>query len=267
MASEVRVENRGQKKIWPAFAMLIVSVCLSCGAFYYFFRPRVVEKIVEKPVDRVVQKTVQAECPKTQVPTSPAKVARSKPKPETPQVNNQAKQQGNDNTANPGTATAPVTVDNCGVAQIGGSNNTATTNCVPADRHLTDEQIETVHKIIQSIPDSVKVMVKTIDGNGEALRYAQQFQDTAVQCGKSGNPKAVILGMMWRPVPVGLWILSRSDNNPVSPYRTELTDALSSKNIQVKAGTGDWVMDEELYIVVGELPKLKDKQNTTPQSK
>jgi hypothetical protein len=110
-------------------------------------------------------------------------------------------------------------------------------------------------------------MVKTIDGNGEALRYAQQFQDTAVECGKSGNPKAVILGMMWRPVPVGLWILSRSDNNPVSPYRTELTEALSSKNIQIQAGTGDWVMDEELYIVVGELPKLKDKQNTTPQSK
>jgi len=106
---------------------------------------------------------------------------------------------------------------------------------------LTDEQIEAVHKVIQSLPDSVKVMVETIAGNGEALRFAQQFQDTAVQCGKSGNPKAVILGITWRQVPVGLWIVSRSDDGPVGPYRAQLTQALSSKDIPFKlAGAIGW---------------------------
>jgi hypothetical protein len=40
-------------------------------------------------------------------------------------------QKGNNNTANPGTVTGHVDVKPCGVFQNGGSNNTASPNCVP----------------------------------------------------------------------------------------------------------------------------------------
>jgi hypothetical protein len=41
------------------------------------------------------------------------------------------RQGGKGNTANPGTNTGPVNQGNCGVVQLGGSNNTASPNCAP----------------------------------------------------------------------------------------------------------------------------------------
>lgn len=65
MATEVKVEkNGGRKKLWPVFVVLGINLLISTGAFCYFFRPRIVEKIVWKPVDRVVEKIVQTPCPK-----------------------------------------------------------------------------------------------------------------------------------------------------------------------------------------------------------
>jgi hypothetical protein len=51
---------------------------------------------------------------------------------------------GNGNTANPGTTTAPVRVEPCGVFQNGGSNNNASPTCAPPERHLTGEQKKTI---------------------------------------------------------------------------------------------------------------------------
>jgi hypothetical protein len=50
---------------WLSILILIVSTSLSAAAFYYFFRPRILEKIVEKPVDRIVEKSVLVPCPKS----------------------------------------------------------------------------------------------------------------------------------------------------------------------------------------------------------
>lgn len=65
MATEAKLEkNSGRKNLWPVYVVLAVNLCISAGAFYYFFRPRIVEKTVWKPVDRVVEKIVQTPCPK-----------------------------------------------------------------------------------------------------------------------------------------------------------------------------------------------------------
>jgi hypothetical protein len=47
------------------------------------------------------------------------------------------RQGGKGNTANPGTNTAPVHIEPCGVFQNGGSNNTASPNCGPPPVNLT----------------------------------------------------------------------------------------------------------------------------------
>ncbi len=60
------------RQAWIAIIVAAISLGVSVGAFYYFFRPRVVEKIVEKPVDRIVEKVVQRDCPKTE-PVSKSK--------------------------------------------------------------------------------------------------------------------------------------------------------------------------------------------------
>jgi hypothetical protein len=161
---------------------------------------------------------------------------------------------GNGNTANPGSLAGPITQGPCGVVQNGGSNNVASPTCVPADRLLTDKQVADVATVFESLPDFVKVMVKTIDGNGETQRYAQQFQDIAVNAGRSGNPKAVILGMLWRPVPVGLMVATTTNTSPNVAFRDQLARVLSADGVQVESKVGDWIAADELYIVVGEHP-------------
>jgi hypothetical protein len=56
------------RQAWVAISISLVSLAVSGMAFYYFFRPRVREKIVEKPVDRIVEKqvSVPVPCPKRQ---------------------------------------------------------------------------------------------------------------------------------------------------------------------------------------------------------
>jgi hypothetical protein len=51
------------RQAWIAIGIAVISLAVSMGAFYYFFRPRIVEKIVEKPVEKIVEKVVPKECP------------------------------------------------------------------------------------------------------------------------------------------------------------------------------------------------------------
>jgi len=52
-------------KLAIMLGLMAISLSLSGFGFYRSLRPRIVEKIVEKPVDRVVEKSVQAECPQS----------------------------------------------------------------------------------------------------------------------------------------------------------------------------------------------------------
>lgn len=146
-------------------------------------------------------------------------------------------------------------LQNCpnGICITGNNNGSATVNNLAApQRHLADPQRAAIHDFFQSLPDSIKVFVKTIDGNGEAQRYAQQFQEEAVESGRSGNPKAVILGSFWHPIPVGLVIATHSDDDVAAAYRDKLVDKLASMGIRADRRVGDWIGSDQLYVVVGE---------------
>jgi hypothetical protein len=54
---------RTTKRAWLALVLVLVSLGLSTGAFYYFFHPR----IIEKP-ERVVEKSVPTPCPEQKAP-------------------------------------------------------------------------------------------------------------------------------------------------------------------------------------------------------
>lgn len=154
---------------------------------------------------------------------------------------------------------APTVIDAPGGIPIVGNHGivdhpTVNNNFVQPNRVLDDRQRTAVRDMIQSLPDSIKVFVKAPDGNGEVLRYAQAFQDIAVDCGKSGNPKAVILGMFWRPVPVGLMVVSRTDVDVSAPFRDQLVEKLNAMNVPAEKKIDEGVGEGQLYIVVGEQP-------------
>jgi hypothetical protein len=61
------VESRRTRKAWLALVLAVLSLGLSAGAFYYFFHPRIVQKIVDGPVS-------------TPCPEIPAKRSENEPK-------------------------------------------------------------------------------------------------------------------------------------------------------------------------------------------
>jgi hypothetical protein len=126
MASEVRIENKRQRKPWLAFAVLAVSIGLSAGAFYYFFRPRIVEKSVERIV--VKEKTIQAVCPKV---TSPKQAATTRSAP----TSTSSTAPATSPLSPPASAVAPATLD-CGggsCAQSFGQTGGVTAGTVRVD--------------------------------------------------------------------------------------------------------------------------------------
>ena len=60
-------ESKRTKKAWLALAVALFSLGLSAGAFYYFFRPHITTKIVE----RLVEKQVPVPCPDQQPSIKP----------------------------------------------------------------------------------------------------------------------------------------------------------------------------------------------------
>jgi hypothetical protein len=66
------------RQAWIAIAVALISLGISVAAFYYFFHPRVVEKIVEKPVEKIVEKPVSQPCPKPDSPPKPSKKTSDK---------------------------------------------------------------------------------------------------------------------------------------------------------------------------------------------
>jgi hypothetical protein len=75
-----------RQKAWIGVALSLASLALCGGAFYYFFRPRVVDKIIEKPVDRIVEKVVEKDCPKSTTPSvnKPKRSSTTAPAPSVP---------------------------------------------------------------------------------------------------------------------------------------------------------------------------------------
>jgi hypothetical protein len=114
---------------WKLAIMLILvaaSLGMSAYGFYISFRPKVVEKTVtvtvEKPVDRIVEKEVPAKCPNS----CPSPLFRQKPKPVVKPTETKIEQYGEASGAVGGS----INQGPCSVAQLGGSNNQGTSNCI-----------------------------------------------------------------------------------------------------------------------------------------
>lgn len=139
-------------KLVIMLGLVALSLGLTGYAFYRSLRPKIVEKIIEKPVDRIVEKEkiVPAECPK-------------------PPTAEKAKKAKKDNAPPAGTPQQPPMTQDCGggnCAQSSGQTGGVTAGAVIVDTpplHIT----WAVKDGVSNIPDlpyeqNVTVMVNTM---------------------------------------------------------------------------------------------------------
>jgi len=174
------------RQAWTAIVVALISLGISAGAFYYFFRPRVVEKIVDKPVDRIVEKIVPAPCPVQQ----PGNAKSSKPL--SPTVSTSG---GNS------PAVGSVTQGAGSAFSIGqqGGITAGTINYATPDRRLTDDQKTTLEKCLKS--NAGKFSVLAVSGVAKAYKYARDWSEVFSAAG-------------WRnenPIPVASIIAAQGD--------------------------------------------------------
>ena len=106
------------------------------------------------------------------------------------------RQSGKTNTANPGVNTASIQQGDCGVVQVGGSNNTASPNCTPPPvthaGHIHGDNNTTVGKTqFGSIDGSGNTIVGATDSAGNTdLSHG----GTTIGNGACGCPTCVVIG-------------------------------------------------------------------------
>jgi hypothetical protein len=147
------------QQAWIAIVVALISLAVSAGAFYYFFRPRV----VEKPVDRILEKIVPAQCPAE----PPAKAKSAKP-----ETTSDIKQHGDATGAVGGN----VTQGPCSNLQIGGRGNQSAANCLPVQRHLSDSEKACLVTLAGSLSIPISVRVPTNGDQDFAVEISRVFQ-------------------------------------------------------------------------------------------
>jgi hypothetical protein len=182
--------------------------------FYRSLRPKIIERIVEKPVDRVVEKEriVQAECPKTEADGTAKSKAKKDASPATPSQQ------------------PPITQDcgggNCAasVGQQGGV--TAGQYNVDTDRRLSPKQIADIGAAKTAC--ATMPFVNVTASSDEAKRYAYQFIGALHAAGCHADLVLPIPGL--RPNVFGVHVGVR-DLNQIDPSATVLGGVLSNANV------------------------------------
>jgi|SRR5580698_9070345 hypothetical protein len=181
-----------------AIVVALISLGVSVGAFYYFFRPRVVEKIVEKPIDRIVEKTVEkpaiVPCPKQK--TAPAKAI--------------------------GTPIIPVTINSSpgGFATSGGTLlNPTVNNFAPLSRVLTDQQAVDLGKIANNLgARSITILnTNTPEAENYGTAIYNAIAQTAKRTLKDDGAETAIAGLTGgKDAPTGTVVCVNSFNSPTA---------------------------------------------------
>jgi hypothetical protein len=198
------------RQAWIAIIVALISLGISAGAFYYFFRPRVVEKIVEKPVEKIVERQVPQDCSKLSVP----------------QVKN-----GNLKKGTIPVALQPEQKLDCGggnCAQSSGQQGgiTAGQLNIDTDRRLTPKQIADIRAattVCAAMP-----FIHVTASSDEAKRYAYQFIAALQGAGCKADLDLPIPSL--RPNIFGTWVGVRDMNNP-DPSASSLSRILDNANV------------------------------------
>jgi hypothetical protein len=190
---EASVAKPGGKP-WIGVGLLVISLCLSGGAFYYFFRPRIQERTIEKPVEKIVERLIPQDCPKV---ISQPKVRATPP----------ASQLGaTKNIAPNGFAISGGKVDNPTVNNFG-----------PTPRRLSDQTKSQLISCLKNNPGLFSIAA--LGGNSEAYKFASDWREVLIssrwQIKHTDTPIQMVMigGMMWSGMRSSIHNSSSSDTD------------------------------------------------------
>jgi len=144
-----------------------------------------------------------------------------------------------------------------GNAVIGNNNNAifgdnSRIDLATEPRTLTADQRREFATLVQSLPPSVKLSVLVVN-DSEAQMYGQQFDDILGAANRRGEHLSV--GITWSHIPVGLYFLIHSLQDPIKDSAQELLDGMRKVGILANPSTLESVPEGTIRIVVGVNPK------------
>jgi hypothetical protein len=241
-SASVPPKTRREKRLWVAVALAALSVALSGASFYRLERPRIVEKIVEKPVDRVIEK----DCPPPARQQPPEPVIKQQPKKKVaPPLTGQSQK-----------PTPPSQSCPNGIC-IGGENSGDNTvnNFGPPTRTLDSQQIVDLAEVASRIPASQTVDVLTANTK-EGDSYGTAIQEAMGKTAKPPQLKpgpATALAPFSKPAPTGTVVCVKQFSSPTMALAKEIGNVLvRNAVVRVMISPCSGVEDNEVRIIIAE---------------
>jgi hypothetical protein len=239
---------RPTRVTWIALALVIVSLALSSGAFYYFFRPRIVEKTVEKIVEEMVSTPRPEQKEPALAPIPKAKV----PKPSGPVGGGQipVPDKANDSSKPPQTV---INAPN-GIGISGGHvENPTVNNYSPPARHIPPEMREELIAILRPIKGTADVNVAGFDY--EPDQFANELNALFREAGWTiKNPIVPNITLPAKGVELVFRGTPKQGEEqialPVGPVR-EVVHCLRRLNVSVSGNPLPNVPEDEVRLTVG----------------
>ncbi len=218
--------------------LVVAAVGMSGYGFYRSSRPKIVERIIDKPVS--------VPCPESSKELEPEK-PRTAPRPKL--QTSQQQVGGKDNVQQAGA----ISQGPGSIAQVG-SNNQASIVSGPPDRTLTASQEGAIAEVAKGIPAQIRIVVEH-PTDYESSEYGKVIHDALAEFRSADLGTALSYG--GQPPPVGLYVLAHTDDSNVMPYANQLYDAMKKVGIPCEAYQVDFVPAGTLRISVGVKPPLK----------
>lgn len=237
-------------KLGIMLGLVAASFGLSGYGFYRSLRPRIVERIVEKPVDRIVEKTVQTECPKQQVSTG---------------SNPRAKRDSSTKANSSPPQVLPTTTINApnGIAIGGGEVTNPTVNNFGVSKqwaHFSDQQKDQLVAFLSKVPSKAELFVTT-SADSDTYAFANEFVDVL----KRAHWDVSDVGIAMRSGPPVVGVLVVFHGEPATPGERffptpdtphgALLIAMQSLGITVGVQREPHVHEGHVQITVGAPPK------------
>lgn len=207
-----------------AMMLLLVAAALGMSgySFYRAMRPKIIERVVEKPIP--------VPCP--QLPST-----------KTPPIVS-GKQSGKNDTQS-----GSIKQGSGSIAQVGGSGNTAIIT-TPPPREFSQTQHDAIVSVLSSSGVHTIAVRAPNTADGEAQQYDDKITSAIEDGGWNINPRPKFL--IWQRHVIGVWILVEDTNNP-APCAISLQKALGKGGINAPflPGGNFYNGNEPCELVVG----------------
>jgi hypothetical protein len=139
--------------------------------------------------------------------------------------------------------------------QQGGQTAGTIINNTPPERHLTPSQTAILDAVVSSLPDSIApfITVETVN-DPEAITFATEIRQVFVGRHKTSEAPGlhVTIRLTERPpIPKGLYVLTRDQNDINIESAQKLANALSGVTDQFNFMGAAYLKEKEIHVLVG----------------